>query len=468
MSTANLRKLIMTIVIGVIIWFLPVPAGVTVKAWHLLAIFVATIIGFISQPIPMGAAAIVSLTITGFLGLAKLPELLVGFSNSTVWLIVSAYMLSRGFSKTGLGRRVAYLLIRSFGRNTISLGYAIVASEYIFSPATPSSAARGGAILYPIVRSLSSAFGSEPGPTAKRIGAYLMQVGFHANSMSGALFLTGMVANPLCASFAQKAFNINITWADWAIAAIVPGTIAMAIIPLLLYVINTPEIKKTPEARTIAENELAKQGPMTRDEKIMCAVFVISILLWATAQYTKLNSTLIALGGASILLLTSAITWKDVLEEKGAWDTMIWIGALITLAGLLSKNGLIGWIGKSLGGLLTGFPWLTTLVIVILFYFYTHYLFASLSAHTSALYPVLITVAAGAGAPPMLVALSLGFFSNFCASLTHYGNGVAPIYFGAGYLDQGTWYKLCFIMGTAFVVIWLGIGLPWWKIIGLW
>ncbi len=464
----ELRRGIIAVAVGVIIWFMPAPAGLKPEAWKMLAVFASTIIGFILQPLPMGSLAIISLAVTGFLGLAKLPELLTGFSNSTVWLVVSAFMLSRGFSKTGLGRRVAYLLIKNFGGKTITLGYTIVASEFIFSPATPSSAARGGAILYPIVSSLASAFGSEPGPTSRRIGSYLMQVGFQANCMSGALFLTGMVANPLCAAFAQKAFNINITWADWAMAAIVPGTISMAIIPVLLYVIHKPEIVATPEAKTIAQQELSKQGPMTRDEKVMCAVFVISILLWATSQYTKLNATLIALGGASILLATAAITWKDVLEEKGAWDTMVWIGSLYTLAALLSKYGLIAWVSKVVGSSLVGNPWLWTLIAVLLFYYFSHYLFASLTAHTTAMYPALITVAASAGAPPLLVALSMGFLSNFCSSLTHYGNGVAPIYFGAGYMSQATWWKLGFIMSVAYLLIWLGIGMPWWKVIGLW
>ncbi len=464
----SIRDGLITIIVGVVIWFLPVPAGLKPEAWKMFAIFASTIVGFILQPIPMGALAIVSLTVTGFLNLAKLNELLTGFSNPTIWLIVSAFMLSRGFSKTGLGRRVAYMLIEKFGKNTLTLGYTISASEFIFSPATPSSAARGGAILYPIIRSLASAFGSEPGPTARRMGSYLMQVGFQTNCMSGALFLTAMVANPLAVAFANQAFKINVSWAEWALAALVPGVLSMLAIPIVLYFLHKPEITSTPQAKKIAQDELKKQGPMSRDEKIMCAVFVLSILLWSTSGITKLNATLVALGGASLLLITSAITWQDVLEEKGAWDTMVWIGALITLAGLLSKYGLIAWISKNIGLLLVGIPWMTTLIIVLLFYFYSHYLFASLSAHTTALFPALIAVAGSAGAPPLLIALSMGFLGNFCACLTHYGNGVAPIYFGAGYMDQGTWWKLGFLMSLVYLFIWLVIGMGWWKVIGLW
>lgn len=462
------KKWLITLAAGVIVWLLPIPAGVKPIAWKLFSVFIATILGFILQPIPMGAMALLSLTVTGFLGLAGMKELLSGFSNSTIWLIVSAFLLSRGFSKTGLGRRISYMLIRAFGNNTLKLGYAVMASEFVFSPATPSTAARGGAIIYPIVKSLATAFESEPGPTARRIGGYLMQVGFQSNCMSGALFLTGMVANPLCVAFAQQAFNLNISWMDWAVAAIVPGTLAMLAIPFVLFMIYPPELKKTPEAPKIASVELNKMGPMSRDEKVMCFVFVASILLWATSQITMLNATLIALGGGSILLFTTVLTWKDVLNEHGAWDTMIWIGALITLAGLLSKHGLIAWMSKLIASSMVGISWPVTLTLILLAYLYSHYMFASLSAHTTALYPAFIAVAGAAGAPPLLVALSMAFFSNFCACLTHYGNGVAPIYFGAGYMSQATWWRNGMIMSFVYLICWLGVGMIWWKFIGLW
>ena len=462
------RDWIITIGVGLVIWFIPVPAGLKPEAWKMLAVFASTIVGFILQPIPMGSLAILSLVVTGFLKLGKLPELLSGFSNSTIWLIVAAYMLSRGFTKTGLGQRVAYLLIEKLGKNTLALGYAIMAGEFVFCPATPSSSARGGAMFFPIVRSLALAFDSEPGPTARRIGAYLMQVAFQSNCMSGALFLTAMVANPLAVAFAQQAFGIQITWAGWAIAAVVPGTLAMLAIPLVMYYINPPEIKTTPQAQELARENLNRLGPMKYEEKIMVCVFVISIALWSTSQFTGLDATLIALGGAAVLLTTQAMTWQDVLEEKGAWDTMVWIGVLVSLTGLLSKYGLIAWVSKNIGGMIVGIPWMTALIMVLLFYFYSHYLFASLTAHTTALYPVLIAVAAGAGAPPMLVALTMGFLGNFCACLTHYGNGVGPIYFGAGYMNQATWWRIGFIMSLVYLGIWLGIGLPWYKVVGLW
>jgi len=295
-----------------------------------------------------------------------------------------------------------------------------------------------------------------------------MQVGFQSNCMSGALFLTAMIANPMMVMFAQQAFGVNISWMDWAIAAFVPVTLAMILIPVVLYYILPPEQKITPEAPKFAAEELNKMGPMTRDEKIMCAVFLGSIILWATASFTKLDATLIALGSGSVLLVTNVLTWKDVLNENGAWDTMVWIGVLSTIAGLLSKHGLIGWFSKLSAASLVGIPWMLTLVAILVIYLYSHYLFASITGHVAAMYPAFIAVAGAAGAPPMLVALSMGFFSNFFSCLTHYGNGAGPIYFGTGYMGQATWWRTGLAMSLVYLVCFLGVGLPWWKVIGLW
>ena len=159
MDSTALKKWAIVLGLGAIIWFLPCPHGLSLAAWHLFAIFVATIAGFILQPIPMGAVAFLSLTICAFFGILKTKDVLMGFGNGTIWLIVCAFFLSRGFIKTGLGRRIAFFIIHCIGKSSLSLGYSICLAELVISPAMPSATARGGGVFYPIVQSLSSAFG---------------------------------------------------------------------------------------------------------------------------------------------------------------------------------------------------------------------------------------------------------------------------------------------------------------------
>jgi len=464
----NLMRGLIVLAVGAAIWFFPVPAGLKPEAWHLVAIFVATILGFILQPLPIGALAFLSVTFTAFAGVLKPAEALSGFSNGTIWLIVSAFLFAKGFIKTGLGRRIAYLLIRAMGDSTLKLGYTIALSDLIISPATPSNTARAGGILFPIVKSLSSAFQSEPGPSSRKVGAYLMQTAYQANTITSAMFMTSMAGNPLIALLAAKTLNINISWGLWALAASVPGILSLIIVPYLLYKFYPPEITKTPEAKAIAAQELELMGPMTMGEKIVASVFVGALVLWSTSQYNGIDATVVAMLAVSVMMLTKVLEWKDVLDEKGAWDTLIWMGALIGLADYLAKLGFIPWFAKAVGASIAGVPWMQAFIVLLVVYMYAHYGFASLVAHITAMYAAFASVAVAAGAPAYLVALALAFMSNLCMSLTHYAAGPAPILFGAGYVDQATWWKLGFIISVINMVIWVGLGSFWWKVLGLW
>lgn len=464
----NMVRSLVVLVIGAAIWFTPVPAGLKPEAWKLMAIFVSTILGFILQPLPIGSLAFISVTFTALSGVLKPAEALSGFSNGTIWLIVSAFLFAKGFIKTGLGRRIAYVLIRALGDSTLKLGYTIVLSDLIISPATPSNTARAGGILFPIVKSLSTAFGSEPGSTARRVGAYLMQTAYQGNTITSAMFMTAMAGNPLIASLAANTLKINISWGLWATAALVPGLLSIIVVPYLLYKFYPPEVKKTPEAKALAAKELELMGAMSRGEKIVAAVFVGALVLWSTSQYTKLDATVVAMLAVTVMMITKVLEWKDVLTETGAWDTLIWMGALIGLADYLSKLGFIPWFAKLVSASMVGVPWMQAFVILLVIYMYAHYGFASLVAHITAMYAAFAAVAVAAGAPAFLLALALAYMSNLCMSLTHYAAGPAPIYFGAGYVDQGTWWKIGFLVSVVNMIIWVGIGSFWWKLLGLW
>ncbi|MDF2564926.1 MAG: anion permease [Massilibacillus sp.] len=464
----RLNRGFIVMVLLAVLWFIPVPSGLSVTAWHLFAIFAATICGFILQPMPLGAVALAGITFSALTGTLKPAAALAGFSNTTIWLIVSAFLFAKGFIKTGLGRRIAYKLIALFGSSTLKLGYTLVLSDFIISPATPSNTARSGGIMFPIVRSLASAFGSEPGPTAKKIGAYIMVTSFQADASIAAMFLTACAPNPLMATLATQTAGIDLSWGTWALAAIVPGLLSILIIPYFIYRVYPPEIKKTPEAQVIARQELNNMGVMTKAEKIISCVFIGALLLWSTSQYTRLDATIVALLGVTVMIMTEVLTWKDVISEQGAWDSMMWMGAIIGLADSLNKEGFVPWFAKSVTGLLDGVSWVPTLAVLFIVYLYSHYAFASLSAHATAMYAAFLAVAVGAGAPPYLAAMGLAVLSNLMAGLTHYATGAAPIYFGTGFIEQKDWWRIGFMASVVNFVLWIGCGAAWWKFIGLW
>ncbi|MGE5674718.1 MAG: anion permease [Mycobacterium leprae] len=468
-DSSKLIRAAIILVIGLILWFLPAYGKMSLQATHLIAIFVATILGLILQPLPQGAVVILGVAVAAITGTLVIGDALNGFMDATVWLIVTAFLFARGFIKTGLGRRIAFLLVRAFGKSTLGLGYALTLSDVIIAPATPSNTARAGGILFPIIRSLSSSMGSEPGPTAKKAGAFLMFNEFQVNLITSALFLTGVAPNSAITALAKKTWGYNITWIGWFWAALVPAVVCLAVLPWLIYKLTNPEVKYSPEAPKLAQQELDKMGPMSTGEIGMLVVFIGALALWATGQWTNFNATAIALAGVGILLVLNVIGWDDVLAERGGWDALIWFGGLVSLANGLSKLGVITYLATTLKSSLGGVGmWVLGFALLIIAYQYSHYFIASMTAHATAFYVPLGLVAVSLGAPVPLVAVVLGFFNSLNAAMTHYGTGPAPIYFGAGFMDQGTWWRNGLIVSVFNLVVWLGVGGAWWYAIGLW
>lgn len=466
--TKQQRNGLITVGVGLILYFLPVPAGLTPQAWHLFAMTVAIILGFILEPLPLGAVAFIGITVISLTKTLSVNAVLGGFASASMWLIISAFMFARAFMKTGFGRRIAYVILSKIGGSTLTVGYSLTLADLCLAPATPSSMARAGGILYPIARGICTALGSEPYSNPRRAGAYLMQIVYQAEGIVCAMFMTAMAGNPLIVELARKTAGVEISWSMWFLAALAPGVVAIIFMPLLLYVVYAPELKKTPEVKKLAADEIKKMGPMSREEKILGGTFILVLVLWSTGSTTGINATVVGMLAVCILLLTKILDWADVLNEKGAWDIFIWMGSLVALAGQLSTVGFIPWFAKTVSDSLTGIHWLPTLALLVVIYMYSHYGFASLTAHISAMYAAFVAVLVAAGAPPYLACLAMAYTANICLSLTHYSGAPGPMYYGAGFMPLPAWWRLGFIFSLFNMAVWVGIGSIWWKILGLW
>ena len=465
----RLWRMLLPFAVGLVLWFVPAPDGVKQQAWHLLAIFVATIVGIVAKPLPIGAVALLGILATALTGTLTVQESLSGFANNVIWLIVLAFFIARGFIKTGLGTRIAYLFVRALGGRTLGLGYGMLATDLVLAPAIPSNTARAGGVIYPIVRSLSASYGSEPDDgTARRMGSYLTLTAFHGNVVTSAMFVTAMAANPLAVELAGSA-GVHISWGRWALAALLPGLVSLLLVPLVLFKLHRPEVTRTPAAPQEAKRKLTEMGPMSRAEKVMLATFGLLLLLWTVGdQLWDLNSTVAALAGLAVLLVTQVLTWDDILGERTAWDTLVWFAALVMMAGFLNSLGLIKWFSGQMSDVVGGLAWQPAFLVLALVYFASHYFFASNTAHVSAMYAAFLATAIALGTPALLAALVFGFLSSLFGGLTQYGSGPAPVLFGAGYVPLGTWWRMGAVVGALNLAVWLVIGGAWTKVLGIW
>ena len=450
------------------ILLLPIPAGITPQSWRLLAIFVATIAGCIVRPIPGGAIVLLGVTAIMLSGALTPAEALRGYADPIVWMVLAAFFISRGLIKTGLGRRIALVFVKAIGSRSLGLGYSLVTTDMLLATIIPSTAARSGGIIFPVAKSIAETYDSHPGPTARRLGAFLTTLCYQCDVIICAMFLTGQASNVIIAKFAKEATTVDLTYARWMIGGLVPGLISLAVVPLLIYRLFPPEIKHTPGATEFADRELTQMGRISRNEILMLLVFVLVAGLWMTTALHGIHYGAVALLGIAVLLLSGVLDWEDVLAERGAWDVFIWYGGLVRMAEALGETGITKRFAELAAGLTVGWYWAAALGVLLLVYFYAHYGFASITAHVSAMYTPFLVVIIASGAPVVLTVVLLAYVSNLSASLTHYGTTPAPIWFGAGYVKQRTWWWIGFVASVANLLIWTILGSLWWKVLRWW
>jgi len=439
------------------------PSGLPVETRHLLAIFAGTIIALISRPMPMGTSVVIGMVLLVLTGTLTATRALAGFSSPTAWMIFSAFLFARAVSATGFGPRVAYLLIHRIGHNTLSLGYALAATNLVLAPFIPSDTGRGGGVVFPVARSLALALGDPP-----RTSAYLILVGYLSTYTTSGMFLTSMAANPIVADMARQVGKLEITFLTWALAAIVPGLLTLAGGTYITLRMTNPETGGVKAARTMAAAKLAELGGLSGREVRLVLILLAVMTGWVSSPWHGVHNAFVALAGLSALVVASVVTWDELLGEARAWDALLWFGPILMMTDELAKAGVFDVLAASVAGWTAGMPWPVAGAALATGYLYIHYAFASMTAQATALFAGFLSTGIAAGCPPLMLALILGAFSSLNAGITHYGTGSATVFFGAGFVPQSQWWRVGFVVSLWTLTCWLGIGPLWFRLIGIW
>jgi L-tartrate/succinate antiporter len=473
-------KALAPVVVAIVVALIPAPAGLPQHAWYYFAIFVGVIVGLMFEPLPGGAIGLIGVALVTVLceyvfyspeQLAKagfdapraaLAWALSGFANSTVWLIFGAFMFALGYEKTGLGRRIALLLVRAMGRKTLTLGYAVAIADLALAPFTPSNTARSGGTIYPVIRNLPALYESKPNdPSARRMGSYLMWVAIAATCVTSSMFLTALAPNLLATELVSKIAKIEIEWVDWFLYFAPVGILLLALVPLLVYWIYPPEVKEGAEVPAWAAKELQKMGPLSRREIVLGVLVVIALVLWIFGG-DLMEATTAAIAVIALMLILKVVTWDDITANKAAWNTLAWFATLVALADGLTRVGFVKWFAETVAGQLTGVaPWVAVAALLFI-NFFGHYLFASVTAHVTAMIPVLLAVASTIpGVNMHTLALGLCLQLGIMGIITPFATGPSPVYYGSGYLPAADYWRLGAIFGLIFFAAFMVIGVPW-------
>ena len=443
---------------------LPAPEGIEAAGWRITGVFFAIIAGLMLQPLPGSQVVLLGITAVILVGGVPMERALQGYSAASVWMVLAAMMMSRALRECGLARRIALWFVRAIGRTSLGLGYALHLTDLTLATGVPSITARSASIVFPIARSISTLYESEPGATSRRLGTFLMTCMYQTSTIASAMFFYSSAANLLLGDLAREFAGVEVTWTSWFVAGLAPGIVSSVAVPLLMLRIVPPDIRHTPAARDFAQRELEELGPIRGAEAVVLGVFLFLIGFWVLSSYVDwLSPGLVAFVGLGVLFISGTLTWDAALGERSAWDVFVWYGGLLTLGGLLNETGVTVAFADP-----AGVPWIVVLVVTLVIYFYTHYFFASTTVHALALYGPFVTLLVGVGAPAGIVVYSLLFLNNLQACLTHYGTTTSPVIFIEGYVSLRDWWRAGFFASVVNLVIWLAVGIAWWKVLGLW
>jgi L-tartrate/succinate antiporter len=465
--------------VGLVLALLPAPPGLQQYSWWYLALFVTVIVGLITEPVPAASIGLLGVTAAAVLAKfvlfspaqlaasgfnstsAAINWALSGFSNSTVWLIFAAFVFSVGYEKTGLGKRISLLLLSRLGGRTLTLGYAVMFADLILAPFMPSNTARSGGTIFPVIENIPPFYQSRPNdPSSRRIGGYLMWTAITSTCVTSSMFLTGLAPNVLAVELVRKTVHVDLHWGQWFFAFLPVGLILLATTPALAYLLYPPELKQSPEVPQWARQQLNEMGTFSRKELMLLVLVVLALSLWIFGT-SFIDPTTVALLVVGLLVVTGTITWNDVLGHKAAFNTLIWFGTLVALASGLTQTGVVAWLGALVAPVLASMPMLAGLVGLIVLFVLLHYLFASITAHTTALLPLMLTVATKIpGLPIETASLGLCLSLGIMGILTPYGSGPSPVYAGSGYLPASDFWRLGAIFGLYYLLVFLVVGVP--------
>ncbi|RAX51723.1 anion permease [Helicobacter sp. 16-1353] len=477
-----LRKyfiLFLPVIVSFIVFILPTPDGLSTQTWLYFSIFLGVVVGLIQEIIPSSLIGIIGVCICVWCKVGPIgsndPKTIIsadsaiswglsGFANSTVCLVFIAFMIGLGYQKSGLGRRIALLLVKMLGKTTLGLGYAIAIADGVLAPFIPSNTARTGGTLYPIVSQIPPMMGSYPDKEPRKIGGYIAWVSMGATCLTSSMFLTALSSSLLAVEIATKAGVEPISWFGWFMSFLPAGIILFLAMPFLTYIFYPPTEKGSPSATIWAKEQLEKIGPMTLKEWLMIGLAIFALVFWIGGNTFGVHATTVALTVMIAMVLLNIITWNDVLTNKPAWMIFLMLGSLVTLADGLKNVGFLEFIVHLVGGYLGHFNPMVATIGLIIFFFFLHYFFASTTAHVTALLALFITIAQSInGIDIQQLTLFLMLSLGIMGILTPYGTGPSPIWFGSGYIAAKDFWRLGFIFGVIYLVVFLVVCIPWVK-----
>ena len=469
------------IVVGVLIWLFPTPAGMTITQHKLLAIFGGAVVAWITIGINFAVSTFAVVVLLYFWvgnpdgklnkagALLRNAEFAVsGFASSSLWLLVTGFVISIAMTKSGVAKRMALRMIKVWGKTPAGAIYASMLANFVVAPLTPSNTARTAAML-PIIEGIAQTYKAQAGKSNFSKALFLATT--FTSNITGSAFLTGTIPNPVALGMIAAAAGASFatTWSYWALAALPTNIIILIITGWLVLKLYPPEVTALPGGSEYIDKELQELGPMSLREKKSILYFLLALILWSTDAIHHLNSTMIAFLVSLLIFLPriGVLDWKET-EKSLPWELFVYFGGVLTLSGALMKTKAFEWIIKWLVATLglDGMAMTPLLILLLGFSIFSHIIWSTTTAMMGVMIPIYIGLAQVMGFDIVKFVLPLAIMMAYALFLPFNTMGNIII-FGAGHYTVSEQLKSSMILGLIMWVLWIITAFTWWPLIGL-
>lgn len=330
-----------------LIGFLPAETeSMTRAGWQYLGIFIAMITLSGANALPGFAVGLFCLSCIALFNIAPFAQVFAQFSSSTMWLIISIYLLCIGLGNSGIMQRVALNILKLFPKNYKGATLSMLTTSLVLAPFLPSTTAKVG-ILTPLATEITKSYGYEK---HSRAAIGIWTAAFVPAWFWGYAFISGSANVPIFLGFIGEAASF--TWGSWLMLCL-PWLI-VSIICVFIYTVFMCAPGKEAAVSSgggadFINAKLEALGPMSRKEKQAAVILLIGVAAWVTQGIHGISATIVGILIAVAMVACGLISPAE-FSAKGNWSLIVYIATILAVAGFMSTTG----VGAVIGGMLTG------------------------------------------------------------------------------------------------------------------
>ncbi len=446
---------LISIAVGIAIYLLPTPDGLSDRGHKYLALLTAIVILWTSEAISIGITAIAVGTGLILFGIQPLAKAWQSYAHPAVVFVFTIIMMGVIISQTTLPNRILNWTIRLGGKKPLRLSFTLCMASTILSAWTHDAAIT--IILLFSMLPLFLKMGITPAKSNNFSKHFLLVIPLGAACGGGGTFI-GSGRSPAAAEMFFAATGYQIGFTEYAIYQLLPSMIYGIGTWIAVTLVFPPKIKELPEAVVVE-----KLPPLTKNEKGLSIVILAAIVLWILSDVTKVHVSVVGAGFIITCMLFGLVSWKKCLGEF-PWNPMMVFGAGFALGIAMLDTGAGKWIAEQTFSVFEGSPWpVVSFGVGWISAIITS--FMANAAATALLVPVFVPMADMAGIPTFPIAMTVPLATTFV--LLVIGCPPTLIAYGLGYFTQVEAFKVFLVRTIICLALATVVQAIWWPIAGM-